>query len=84
MERVIGEMKRRGAKGFEVTREAEQRFMEEMWANADKSVFATTNCATANSYYFNPHGEVALLRLTSEREGMANAKRFPIDSYAFE
>lgn len=84
MERCIKEMRRLGAKSFEVTRRAEDRFINRMRSKAASSVFATGHCATANSYYFNQHGEAALLRLSSVRRGMADAKHFPISSYQFQ
>jgi cation diffusion facilitator CzcD-associated flavoprotein CzcO len=83
IERCLREMRRRGAKRFEVTEEAEQGFMRQMQQSAPNTVLFAGNCASANSYYFNPHGEASLLRLTSTRAGMAAAMRFPMSAYTF-
>ena len=81
--RLFGELDRRGAAVFEVTQQANDDFLDRMTRKLDDSVFYQGNCANARSYYFNPHGEAALLRptpiLTSNRE----ANTFPLTDYAF-
>ncbi|MFD1045668.1 hypothetical protein ACFQ1S_08860 [Kibdelosporangium lantanae] len=56
MDRLFTAMRRRGARVFEVTREANDEFLDRMTAKVGDSVFALGQCATANSYYFNQHG----------------------------
>jgi cation diffusion facilitator CzcD-associated flavoprotein CzcO len=80
--RLFGEMKRRGATTFEVTEEANTRFMDRMTRNLDKSVFYAGDCATSRSYYFNHSGEAALLRPTSVRNAVRDGDRFPLSDYA--
>ena len=83
MTRLLTEMRRRGADVFEVTEDANTRFLDRMTANLDDSVFYGGSCGTARSYYFNQHGEAALLRPTSTANAFAEARSFPLDDYAF-
>lgn len=83
MDRLLGEMKRRGADTFEVTDEANARYLDRMTDLIGDSVFAIGNCATSNSYYFNPSGEATLLRPTSTRVGIKEASQFPLNDYQF-
>ena len=81
MDRLFGEIQRRGATEFEVTEEATARFMDRMTALLDKTVFYRGDCATSRSYYFNPSGEASLLRPTSTLNGVRDASRFPLSDY---
>lgn len=83
MTRLLGELARRGATTFEVTSEANERYLDEMTARLDDSVFYRGACASARSYYFNPHGEAAILRPTSTLAAIRQARRFPLDDYAY-
>jgi hypothetical protein len=47
------------------------------------SVFYGGDCATARSYYFNPHGEAALLRPASTLNVHREAVNFPLDDYNY-
>jgi cation diffusion facilitator CzcD-associated flavoprotein CzcO len=82
MDRLFGEVKRRGATTFEVTEEANARFLDRMTKLLDKSVFYRGNCATSRSYYFNHSGEAALLRPTSTRNAVREGSTFPLSDYA--
>ena len=81
MDRLLGEVKRRGATTFEVTEEANARFMERMTKLLDDSVFHAGNCATSRSYYFNPSGEASLLRPTTTLNSVREASTFPLSDY---
>ncbi|HEU0190596.1 MAG TPA: NAD(P)/FAD-dependent oxidoreductase [Mycobacterium sp.] len=81
MKRLFGEVKRRGAATFEVTEEANTRFLDRMTHNLDTSVFYAGNCATSRSYYFNNSGEATLLRPTSVRNAVRDGDRFPLTDY---
>ncbi len=83
IERLFGEMRRRGARTFEVTDDANTRFLDRMTAKLADSVFYNGNCATANSYYFNQHGEAAILRPTSTISARREAGRFPLNDYTY-
>ena len=81
--RVFRELRRTGTQTFEVTEPAHDAFLERVTDKLGDSVFVLGQCSTARSYYFNQHGEAALLRPTSTINAMREADRFPIDSYAF-
>ncbi|WP_066906685.1 flavin-containing monooxygenase [Millisia brevis] len=83
IERLFGEMRRRGVTGFEVTEEANQRFLDRMTENLSTSVFYAGDCSGSNSYYFNQHGEAVLLRPTSTRAGLKDARTFPLSDYTY-
>lgn len=83
MGRLFGELTRRGAKTFEVTEEANERYLQEMTDKVGDSVFAVGDCATARSYYFNPHGEATLLRPTTAKTAIREASEFPLTDFTF-
>lgn len=83
MDRLFGEVKRRGATTFEVTEEANARFLDRMTKLLDDSVFYNGNCATSRSYYFSPSGEASLLRPTSTLNAVREASSFPLTDYTF-
>jgi cation diffusion facilitator CzcD-associated flavoprotein CzcO len=82
MDRLFGEVQRRGATTFEVTEDANARFLNRMTELLDSSVWYAGNCATSRSYYFNPSGEASLLRPTSVRDAVRDQARFPLSDYA--
>ena len=79
--RLLTAMRRDGKTEFEVTEEANARFLARMKHNLDDSVFALGSCSTARSYYFNQHGEATLLRPTSTIGAFREAARFPLSDY---
>ncbi|ORA37324.1 flavin-containing monooxygenase [Mycobacterium aquaticum] len=83
MDRLFGEVKRRGATIFEVTEEANARYLDLMTELLSDSLFTLGDCASARSYYFNPSGEATLLRPMTTRRAVADASRFPLSDYAF-
>ncbi|MGH3563348.1 MAG: flavin-containing monooxygenase, partial [Mycobacterium sp.] len=82
MNRLFGEVQRRGARTFEVTEDANDRFLERMNALLDDSVFHLGSCATSRSYWFAPTGEAPLFRPTSVRSAVKEQDRFPLTDYA--
>ncbi|WP_280370942.1 flavin-containing monooxygenase [Nocardia wallacei] len=83
MGRLFGEMFRRGEQVFEVTEQANARFLDYVTKKLGSSVFYGGRCATARSYYFNQHGEAALLRPNSTLTTHREAVRFPLDDYTY-
>ncbi|MBF6169576.1 NAD(P)/FAD-dependent oxidoreductase [Streptomyces gardneri] len=83
MGRLFGEMRRRGETTFEVTEQANAAFLDRVTAKLGSSVFYGGDCATARSYYFNPHGEAALLRPTSTLNAHREAVGFPLEDYVY-
>jgi hypothetical protein len=83
MDRLLGEARRREARTFEVTEEANSRFLDQMIEKVGDSVFAVGQCADARSYYFNPHGEATLLRPMTAKASIRMASEFPLNDYSF-
>jgi cation diffusion facilitator CzcD-associated flavoprotein CzcO len=83
LSRLFGEVRRRGAGTFEVSERAHDEFLDRMTKLLGDSVFYRGSCSTARSYYFNQHGEAALLRPTSTVNTRREASRFPLSDYEF-
>jgi cation diffusion facilitator CzcD-associated flavoprotein CzcO len=81
--RVIAEARRRGATAVEVTPEATDRYHRFVLRRLSHSLWFSNNCGTANSYYFDHHGDVPFLRPTSARQARRAAARFPLDDYRY-
>ena len=81
MDRLFGEVKRRGATTFEVTEDANTSFLDRMTELLGDSLFTNGNCASAHSYYFNPAGEPTLLRPSSTETAIAEASEFPLSDF---
>jgi cation diffusion facilitator CzcD-associated flavoprotein CzcO len=82
MNRLFGELQRRGARTFEVTEQANARFLDRMTELLDDSVFYAGNCINSRSYWFNHAGEAPLFRPTSVRNAVSEQNRFPLSDYA--
>ncbi len=81
MDRLFGEVRRRGATTFEVTEDANARFLGRMTELRGDTVLYLGDCSRARSYYFSPNGET-LLRPTSSRDMVSEQTRFPLSDYA--
>ena len=81
MKRLLGNCSGAGAT-FEVTEEANARFLDRMTELLGDSVFVLGNCASSNSYWFNGSGEAPLFRPTSIRSAVKEQDRFPLSDYA--
>jgi cation diffusion facilitator CzcD-associated flavoprotein CzcO len=81
MDRLFGELKKRGATTFEVTEEANTRYRDRMTELLGDSLWTIGNCATSRSYYFNPQGEPTLLRPMSTAKAIKEASDFPLSDY---
>lgn len=82
MNRLFGEMQRKGADTFEVTEAANARFLERMLTLLDDSVFRLGDCTNSRSYWFNGSGEAPLFRPTSVRQAVREQDTFPLEDYA--
>ena len=83
MDRLFREARSRGATTFEVTEEANSRFLDQMLEQVGDTVFAVGQCSAARSYYFNPHGEATLLRPMTAKAAIEQASEFPLTDYSF-
>ena len=81
MDRLFGEVKRRGASTFEVTEEANTAYLDRMTELLGDSLWTLGNCASSRSYYFNPKGEPSLLRPMSTQDAIEEASEFPLSDY---
>lgn len=81
MDRLFSEMKRRGATTFEITEEANDRYLGRMTELLGDSLFTLGNCASSRSYYFNPAGEATLLRPMTTRAALREASEYPVTDY---
>jgi cation diffusion facilitator CzcD-associated flavoprotein CzcO len=81
MDRLFEEVRRRGATTFEVSEEANSRYLDRMTELLGDSLFTQGNCATARSYYYNPAGEPTLLRPTTTETAIREASEFPLSDY---
>ncbi|MCX6397419.1 MAG: NAD(P)/FAD-dependent oxidoreductase [Propionibacteriales bacterium] len=80
--RCLKRAKDESATAVEVTVQAEQRFFDEMIGRRGRQVFWQAGCDTANSYYFDRHGDVPL-RASLTVEDTWRSKHFPLDDYSF-
>jgi cation diffusion facilitator CzcD-associated flavoprotein CzcO len=81
--RVIEEARRRGATCAEVRAEAHERYFEHVLARQRNTIFFNNSCATANSYYFDEHGDAPFLRPSLAVETWWRTRRFSLDDYAY-
>ena len=85
MNRLFGELQRRGARTFEITEQANARFLDRMTTLLEDSAFHLGSCATSRSYWFRNNtgkGEAPLFRPTSVRSAVKEQERFPLSDYA--
>ncbi len=81
--RVIQESRRRGATDVEITPQAVDRFHQFVQERMAGSLWLTGNCGSANSYYFDHHGDVPFLRPTSGRQAQRASRSFPLEDYRY-
>jgi cation diffusion facilitator CzcD-associated flavoprotein CzcO len=80
MDRLFREVQRRNARTFEVTDEANTRFLERMTDLLDNSVFYRGDCATSRSFH---QPGLANARPTATDDATTEASRFPLSDYQF-
>lgn len=68
---------------IEITPEANHRYFTDMLARRGNQVFFQPSCHTANSYYFDHHGDVPLRPATS-LEARWRSTHFNLDHYHFD
>ena len=74
----------RGATTVEVREEAAERWTSFAVEKLSRSLWHAGSCETANSYYFDHHGDTPFLRPTSSEQAWHAARTFPLDDYIFE
>jgi cation diffusion facilitator CzcD-associated flavoprotein CzcO len=83
LERLFGELQRRGERTFEISEDADQRFLAQMLERMDDTVFVQGSCSTARSYYYTNEGDAVLLRPTSSANARRAVESFPLDDYTY-
>ena len=83
LERLFGELDRRGADTFEIGAEANAEFLARMLERMDDTVFNRGSCETSRSYYFTNEGDAVILRPTSSRSARKAVEHFPLSDYEF-
>lgn len=81
LERLFGEMQKQGKTQFEISRAADQEFLESMLGHMDGTVFNRGDCSTARSYYYTNEGDAVLLRPTSTFHARRAVNKFPLSDY---
>ncbi len=81
--RCLKRARERGSTRVEVTAAANERYWKQMLARRHNQIFFRGTCATANSYYFDRHGDVPF-RASPSIETIWRSARFDLDDYRFE
>ena len=81
--RCLRHTRSRGSTLVEVRREANDRYFAAMLHRRRHQIFWQDGCATANSYYFDKHGDVPL-RAASTLETTWRSAHFDLDDYRYE
>lgn len=82
--RVIAEARRRQATIVEVREDAADRWTRFATERLGRSLWRLGSCETANSYYFDHHGDTPFLRPTSSRQAWHAARTFPLEDYLYD
>jgi cation diffusion facilitator CzcD-associated flavoprotein CzcO len=81
--RCLNRARDSGSTRVEVTAEANERYWKQMLGRRHNQIFFRGACATANSYYFDRHGDVPF-RASPSLETIWRSARFNLDDYRFE
>ncbi len=81
--RCLKQARENGSTRVEVTAEANERYWKQMLGRRHNQIFFRGACATANSYYFDRHGDVPF-RASPSLETIWRSARFDLDDYRFE
>ena len=81
--RCIKEAKKRNATCVEVKPEVHQEYFEEIHKRQANTIFMNHNCGTANSYYFDVHGDAPMLRPSTTWEAAWRSRTFSLNNYSY-
>jgi cation diffusion facilitator CzcD-associated flavoprotein CzcO len=82
--RVIKEARARGMTKVEPRQEAHDRYHADIMSRQADTVFFNNNCGTANSYYFDRHGDAPFMRPMTYAEVWWHSHFFNLDDYSYE
>ena len=74
--RCIAEARRRGATRVEVSQRAHDDYFADILRRQHDTVFFNSDCARANSYYFDHHGDAPFLRPLLRRRDVVGRSNF--------
>ncbi len=80
--RLLKNARKRKATRVEVTKAAQEAFIQDMLSRGHRQVFRKDSCQLANSYYFTRHGDVPF-RAATTLEVQWKSKHFPLSDYEF-
>lgn len=81
--RCLTEAKRRRATTIEIRQEPHDKFFRDVVRRQKNSVLFNNNCSTANSFYFDRHGDAPFLRASSGLELWWRSRHFNLSHYQF-
>ncbi len=81
--RCITEARRSGATAVEVRQEPHDRYFRQVLRRQRNTVFFNNNCDSANSYYFDQHGDAPFVRPSLTAEAAWRARHLPMSNYSF-
>jgi cation diffusion facilitator CzcD-associated flavoprotein CzcO len=84
MTRCLREARKRGANTIEVQQLAHDRDFDKVNRRRAATVLFAGRCGTANSYYFDGHGDTPGIRPVTGFEHWLNSRFFSFENYRFE
>ena len=81
--RLALEAMERGATQVEPKQEAHDRYHADILRRMEGTVFFNNNCSSANSYYFDRHGDAPFMRPMTYAEVWWHSHFFDLDDYSF-
>lgn len=81
--RCLAEARRRRELTIEIKQEPHDAFFRDILRRQKSSLLFNNNCATANSYYFDHHGDAPFMRPSSGLELWWRSRHFDLDDYRF-
>lgn len=82
--RCIETANKRQATVVEIKQEEHDRYFENVQKRQANTVFYHNNCAAANSYYFDKHGDAPMVRPSTSIEMLIRANFLPMNHYRFQ
>lgn len=82
--RCIKEARRRKATCVEIRQKPHEEHFKKILRRQQNTVFFNNNCGSANSYYFDQHGDAPFLRPASSYEMLWRSRHFPLNHYRFD
>lgn len=82
--RCLDTARKRNATCVEIKQEAHDAYFQNIQDRQQNTVFLNRDCGSANSYYFDRHGDAPFARPSSSVEMLWRAKTLPMKHYRFQ